>query len=424
MLRWVVVMFLLPVTYVAIQFNYNAGYVQSTESVWKTLFVINMNNFLFQGIAVIWLIVTIVIGGFYLRNEIAKRKICRNNFDDGMSLAQTEFERIKEVVGVKGKVLLLRNDDPRVQSPFVTGMFCRKLIIPYREYTKQELQVILYHELNHIKKSDVFFRYLTVVAVIINSINPLSYLSWSQILLWSEADCDARALDGLEAEGISKSRYYDIIWKLMESGPAGTDLFYYPMLASAQESLYRRMLIMENYRVNMRKVAKSVTFAWVMVFAMLSTVTAHAAGVGLAEAADKNLIETQNVGLQGDFDSGYDWSDEMLIPANDVVDIVYINDGIMTLGQGNINWSVPAGTRYVTSSIYMAKGTVVQIACTALPSTCKYWFGIMAANSDCYVVEGSGSGSHDFTVPSSGWYRIMVENRSIQSINVTGGYSY
>ena len=424
MLRWVVVMFLLPITYVSIQFNYNSGYVQKTESAGKMLFVINTNNFLFQGIAIIWLIITLVIGGYYLVNEIAKRKICRSNFDDGASLAQTEFERIKEAVGVKGKVLLLRNDDPRVQSPFVMGMFCRKVIIPYRDYTKEELDVILYHELNHIKKSDVFFRYLTVIAIIVNSINVISYLLWEQMLLWSEADCDAMALDGLEKEGISKSRYYDIIWKLMESGPTETDLFYYPMLASAQESLYRRMLVMENYRANMRKVAKSVTFAWVMVFAMLSTVTAHAAGVGVSVVADKNLIETQDVAEFGGFGDEANWSEEIFVPANDVVDIVYVNDGIMTFGSGSIDWSVPAGTRYVTSSIYMAKGTVVQMACTASPSTCTYWFGLMAANSDCYVVEGSGSGSHDFTVPSSGWYRIMVENRSIQSINVMGSYQY
>lgn len=210
----------------------------------------------------------------------------------------------------------------------------------------------------------------------------------------------------------------------MESGPTETDLFYYPMLASAQESLYRRMLIMENYRVNMRKVAKSVTFAWVMVFAMLSTVTAHAAGVGVSVAADKNLIETQNVLQFEDFSNENAWSEEMVVPSNDIVDIVYINDGIMTFGSGSIDWSVPAGTRYVTSSIYMPKGTEVQIACTASPSTCKYWFGLMAANSDCYVVEGSGAGAHVFTVPSNGYYRIMVENRSIQSINVSGSYRY
>ena len=425
MLRWVVVMFLLPVTYAAIQSSYKVGYVYDTGSTWNMLFVINMNNFLFQGIAIIWLIITLVIAGYFLNNEIAKRRICRSNFDDGTSLAQMEFERIKEVVGVKGKVLLLRNDDPRVQSPFVEGIFCRKLVIPYKEYTEQELKVILYHELNHIKKSDVFFRYLTVITVIVNSINPLSYLIWSQILLWSEADCDAKALDGLEAEGIGKSRYYDIIWKLMENGPKETDLFYYPMLASAGQTLYRRMLIMENYRVNMKRAAKSVTFAWVMIFAMLSTVTAHAAGIGLAEAANKNLKETQDVAEYGGFnDEESNFSEELFVPADAAADIVYINDGIMTLGQSTFSWSVPAGQRYVTSSIYMTKGLPVQIACTASPSNCTYWFGLMAANSDCHVVEGSGAGSHTFTVPSSGWYRIMVENRSTQSINVAGSYAY
>lgn len=424
MLRWVVVMFLLPITYVTLFMNYKTGYIQNADRASKVLFVLNMNNFLFQGIGIIWFIITLVIGGYYLLNEVAKHRICRNNFDDGESLAQTEFERIKEAVGVKGKVVLLRNDDPRVQSPFVTGIFCRKVIIPYREYTKEELDVILYHELNHIKKSDVFFRYLTVIAIIVNSINVVSYLLWDQMLVWSEADCDAMALDGLEKEGISKSRYYDIIWKLMENGPGETTLFYYPMLVSAQESLYRRMLIMENYRANMRRVAKTVTFAWVMVFAMISTVTAHAAGLGLAEANDKNLKETQDVAGYGNFEDGFDWSEEMFIPANDVVDIVYINDGIMTLGSGSMNWNVPVGTRYVTNAFYFAKGTVIQIACTATPASATYWFGIMNENSDCHIVEGSGSGSHDFTVPSSGYYRVMVENRSSQVIHVMGTYQY
>jgi len=183
MLRWVVVMYLLPITYMTITLNYKTGYIQNMDSVSNMMFVLNMNNFFFQGIAVLWLIATLVIGGYYLKNEIEKRRVCRNNFDDGISLAQTEFERIKEVLGIKGKVVLLRNDDTRVQSPFVAGMFVRKVVIPYRDYSPDELKVILYHELNHIKKSDIFFRYLTVIAIIVNSINPFSYLLWHQILL-------------------------------------------------------------------------------------------------------------------------------------------------------------------------------------------------------------------------------------------------
>jgi len=181
---------------------------------------------------------------------------------------------------------------------------------------------------------------------------------------------------------------------------------------------------MEKYRANMKKMVKSVTFAWVMVFALASSVTAHAAGIGLAEAADKDLIQTQNVEQDGEFMNVTGWSEEFNVETSDVVDIVYVNDGIMTLGQGTIDWNIPAGTRYVTSAIYFAAGSKVQITCTAKPNTCTYWFGIMNENSDCTVVEGAGMGAHEFTVPTTGYYRIMVENRSIQSIRVTGSYAY
>lgn len=424
MLRWVVLMYILPITYVSILLNYKSGYVQHNESTIRMLFVLNTNGLMMPGLAMIWLCATVFIAGFYLKNEIVKRRICRWNFDDGASLAQTEFERIKEVLGVKGNVVLLRNDDPRIQSPFVTGIIKRAVVLPYGEYSEEELKVVLYHELNHIKKSDVLFRYLAVVAIIINSINPIAYLLWEKMLLWSEADCDAHAVDGLEKEGISKDHYYDVIYKLMASGPTATSTFYYPMLMSAEESLNRRMKIMEKYRANMRRVTKSVTFAGVMVFALLSSTVAYAAGVGASELNDARLKETQNVGQFGTFQNEDIWSDEILIPANDVVNIVYVNDGIMTLGSGTIDWDVPVGTRYVTSSIYLTEGTVVSIACTGRPTDCVYWFGLMHANSDCSVVEGSGSGGHDFTISSTGYYRIMVENRSSQTISVMGTYQY
>lgn len=424
MLRWVVMMFILPITYVGIMLNYETGYVQQVETLAKMLFVVDMNSVFLQGMAIIWAIATTLICFYFGKNEYGKYRICKNNFEDGDSLAQTEFERIKAELGIKGSVSLYRNDSPKLRSPFVAGLWKRKVVIPYFEYSKEELDVILYHELNHIKKSDIVFRYLTMVATVINSINPIAYMLWERILLWSEADCDARAIDGLEKEGISKRQYYDVIWSLAEAGPERPTMFYYPMLLSAVDSLYRRMEIMEKYRKNLKKAAKTVTTAWVAAFVLFSSVTAHAAGVGIAKASDEMLKESQIIGQYGDFEEFSGWSDEMLVPASDVVDIVYINDEIMTLGQGTIDWDVPAGTRYVTASLYMTEGTEVQIVCSALPSDCTYWFGLMYASSECAVVEGSGAGAHTFTVPSNGYYRIMVENRSSQEISVTGGYSY
>jgi len=423
MLRWVVITYLVPITYISFVTQYDVGYIKPMEGISKMLFVLNMDNFLFQGLAMLWLAVTIAVSVSFLGKEIGKYRVCRNNFDDGDSLAQIEFERIKEVLGIKGRVKLLRNDDARIVSPFVVGVFNRRVVVPYVEYTKEELDVIFYHELNHIKKHDILFRYLAMLAIVVNGMNPIAYLLWEHMLLWSEADCDAMALDSLEKEGISKGRYYDTIWKMMSSFSENPMFNYSPMLMSASESLKRRISIMEKYRANMKRVAKTVTFAWVMVFALFSSVTAHAAGLGLAKAGDEVLKETQSVEQDGVFEK-VGWSDEMTIPASDTVEIIYINDDVMLLGQGTIDWDVPVGTRCVSGSIYLAKGTVVQIACTAIPSNCTYWFGLMHANSNCTVVEGTGSGAHDFTVSSSGYYRIMVENRSSQAISVTGGYSY
>lgn len=424
MLRWVVVMYLLPITYFGIIYDYETGYVQTSEGISKMLFVVDLNNMFFQGLAMLWLIVTIVIAGKFVWEEIVKRQICKNNFDDGSSLAQNEFERIKDELGIKGRVELLRNDDPRLKSPFVTGLWKRRVVIPYYDYTKEELEVILYHELNHIKKRDIFFRYLTMAAITINSFNLISYLLLERVMLWSEADCDARALESLEKDGITIKKYYDVIFDMLGADPKSPDLFYYPMLMSASESLYRRMDIMTKYRTSGKKIAKSVTVALTLVFAMVSSVTAHAAGIGVAEANDAFLKDNQEVVAYEEFSVTEGWSDEMVVETSEDVEIVYVNDVIMTLAGSTFSWSVPVGTRYVTSSIYFTEGTEVQIACTATPNDCVYWFGLMAASSTCYIVEGTGAGSHVFTVPSSGYYRIMVENRGDEVLNVSGSYQY
>ena len=424
MLRWVVVMYVLPITYLGIAYSYKDGYVQSNEGISKMMFVVDWNNLFCQGIAIIWLLVTIMVSAKFVREAVIKRQICKNNFDDGNSLAQIEFERIKKELGIKGKVELLRNDDWRLKSPFVTGIRKRKVIVPYRKYSETELKVILYHELNHIKKGDTFFRYFTMFATILNSINVISYFLLEKVMLWSEAECDAKVIERLEDEGVTIKMYYDMIFDMVGEDPMSPDLFYYPMMMSASESLYRRMDIMQKYRNSSKKIAKSVTIALTVVFAMLSSVTAHAAGVGVAETSDKYLKEKQELIEFEDFAENTGWSEEMVIEPSDAVEIVYINDGIMTIGQSTFDWDVPVGTRYVTASIYMTKGTEVQIVCSASPSNATYWFGLMHSSSTCYIVEGSGAGSHTFTIPSSGYYHIMVENRSNNVLSVAGAYTY
>ena len=424
MLRWVVIMFLLPITYVAIIVKCNHSYVFEINGGPRKLYVLDTNTTMYQGLILLWVLSAFVVLYIFLKSEISQWIICKTNFDDGDSYTQSEFERIKEALGIKGSVELLCNDSVKVKSPFVCGLWKRKVVLPYMNYSPEQLKVVLYHELNHIKKSDILFRYLTMLAVAVNSINPIVYLLLFLVIEWSERDCDAKAIDGLEKEGIRTKQYYDIIWQLIESDSHMRITVTFPMLHGKRNVMYRRMDFMEKYRKNVKKITKPLTMALVMMFALLSTVTAYAAGLEIAEASDSELKSTQQIAIDEGFEGEDGWSDEMLIEPSDVPNIVYVNDGIMLLSGGTIDWDVPAGTRYVTTSIYMTKGTIVSIACTARPSDLTYWFGLMYASSACNVVEGSGSGAHDFTVPSNGYYRIMVENRSSQTIHVGGYYQY
>jgi len=423
MLKWVVIMYLIPIAYIGFAMHYDIGYVKPMDGLLKMLFVVDANNIQYKMFMMLWVVMTGVMIGFCVKNLIGKWRISKCNFEDGASLAQTEFECIREQLGISKKVILLRNDSPKLCSPFVTGILHHKVVLPYREYSKNELHVILYHELNHIKRKDVIFRYLAMAAVVLNSINPIAFLIWNQMMMWSEAACDASALDYLQYEGIHKKEYYDIIWDMMNSESYELRIFYHPMLSNTAKSLYRRIDIMERYRANTRKATKTLAIAWVMVVAMLSTVTAHAAGVELAELGDGLLQETQTVVAYDASGMGTGWTEELVVGSDDV-EILYMNDVIMTLAGSTFSWEVPVGTRCVTGSIYMTAGTEVSIACTARPSDCTYWFGLMYASSECHVVEGTGTGGYDFTIPSNGYYRIMVENRSSQVMTVSGSYQY
>ena len=422
-------MFLLPVTYLAIIINCHTGYVQYTSGFGKMMFLMNMESEVFRGIALVWFIISMINLCRFSYRTFRTHGICKYNYDDGESLAQTEFERVKDILGMKGKITFLRNDNCAVNSPFVTGIFRRKLVLPFtgEEYDKDELAVILYHELIHFQKHDLVFKFLTIIIVALQCYNPFAYLLLRQVNYWSECDCDYRALQRLESEGIRLKQYYQTIYQLATEDKHHPYSDTFSMLFEKKNSLERRFDYMSINSKKFRTSSKAVMVLLSMVFVLAGTVTSYAAGTKVAEQADGEFKKTQEIAATADFTSTDIWSDEFVVTEADSagVETIYNESEIMLLGGDSFYWTVPVGTRYVTSSIYLSKGTVISIACTARPSDCTYWFGLMKmSDNSATVVEGSGTGGHDFTISSSGFYRVMVENRSSQEITVSGGYNY
>lgn len=228
--------------------------------------------------------------------------------------------------------------------------------------------------------------------------------------------------------GIRRSGYFQIIWTISEAAEKmSRDLCVFSMLFESKEMLERRVDFMKKYGKNLKTTSKIVTALLLLTFITISTRTSYAAGVGMANANDELLKRTQVVEREK-MSVLAEELDEINISAEDnaLVPQIVMNDEIITRGSdgASFDWTIPAGTRYVTPEKFLKKGTKVSIALTVKPSDVTYWFGLMHTSGSSRICENTGAGSHTFTIESTSFYRIMVENRSEDTeIHATGGYS-
>ena len=426
MLRWVVIMFLLPVAYVSILMSRDGSYIWETRDLLeKFVFQINFRADYLQIAVIAWFTVTILNVWNHLKKMRAQYNLCKKSVPvDNLEMTAV-FEELKSKLGIRGNVEFLWNED--VTSPIATGIRKRRVILPYDDFEGERLQVILLHELIHIKKHDLIYKAMTTVIVIIQNFNPPAYILVGLLNLWSEQDCDRKVVQRLASMGIRRSGYFQIIWTISEAAEKmSRDLCVFSMLFESKEMLERRVDFMKKYGKNLKTTSKIVTALLLLTFITISTRTSYAAGVGMANANDELFKKTQvvNINEQKSLSDQSEFS--VTAEENALVPQVVMDDEIITRGSdgASFDWTIPAGTRYVTPEKFFKKGTKVSIALTVTPSDCVYWYGLMHTSGESTVCETTGAKSYTFTIEKTSFYRIMVENRSEDTeMHAVGGYT-
>lgn len=426
MLRWVVIMFLLPVAYVSIFMSRDGSYIWETRNLLeKFVFQINFRADYLQIAVIAWFTVTILNVWNHLKKMRAQYNLCKKSVPvDNLEMTAV-FEELKSQLGIRGNVEFLWNED--VTSPIATGIRKRRVILPYDDFEGERLQVILLHELIYIKKHDLIYKAMTTVIVIIQSFNPPAYILVGLLNLWSEQDCDRKVVQRLASMGIRRSGYFQIIWTISEAAEKmSRDLWVFSMLFESKEMLERRVDFMKKYGKNLKTTSKIVTALLLLTFITISTRTSYAAGVGMANANDELFKKTQEVNFK-EQESLLDQSEfSVTAEENALVPQIVMDDEIITRGSdgASFDWTIPAGTRYVTPEKFFKKGTKITIAVTVVPSDITYWYGLMHTTGESTVCENTGAGNYTFTIEKTSFYRIMVENRSEDTeIHATGGYT-
>ena len=98
------------------------------------------------------------------------------------------LDEAREAVGLRRKVRLWLC--PEVSSPLLRGLIRPEILLPHGEYTDEELDAILRHELIHCRRGDLWWKLLGILASALHFFNPLVWAAKKQQEIEMEQSCD------------------------------------------------------------------------------------------------------------------------------------------------------------------------------------------------------------------------------------------
>ena len=168
---------------------------------------------------------------------------------------------------------------PHKTIPVVWGIFRCRLMLPVaaRQWSDEQLQSVLMHELAHIKRGDILVQLLTQVACALHWFNPLVWFAAWRVDVERERSCDDHVL----ANGIRPSAYAAHLLDVV-SGPSPARWTQACGLAMARKSsLEGRLTAVLGKDLNRRSV--SVTLAGLALFIAVGI----AVPIAMLRAADE-----------------------------------------------------------------------------------------------------------------------------------------
>lgn len=126
---------------------------------------------------------------FRCRREVLKNGVLRKNRE-----FTSQLRSLCRELNIRGDFPVMIYD--KAASPMVLGFFHPILVFPAGEYGETDLFFVLKHELIHLKRHDVFGKFLLVLANAVHWFNPLVYLMQREAVVDMELSCDEQVVRG------------------------------------------------------------------------------------------------------------------------------------------------------------------------------------------------------------------------------------
>lgn len=339
----------------------------------------------------------------------------------------------KEVVDTKEiwrkKLKIRQKIEVKYSYTIATPIICRVLkpviLLPARDYSREELDVIFVHELMHCKHKDILWKQLCAFARIVFWWNPLIQRFVYVVDSWNESYCDYAVTQVLK----DKKQYFTTVCRLGIQ-PFQKGAYLCAALYEDKNQLKTRIYRIKAMQDTNKKAAAQISAVMILLLVSFGSVVLITQGY--------HRIYMSTIMMLGDIqqeiylkEGGAETRDIIMnlkeydhIRWNKKLPVVKMKENIK---KGNYNaffQKLKSQNRMESNWIYLKKGEIVSFNLqdmqdeTLNKRDTDFISGIMDVNGRERYVMASSQILHDFEIQKEGRYKFFIENRYKSKIKI------
>ena len=302
----------------------------------------------------------------------------------------------------------------RVEIPCVTGLSKAKVILPMEDFEPESLQVVLTHELAHFKQKDLLLKRISLVVLILHFFNPLAWLLFEKIQVWSEYACDYRSYP--HCGGIK--HYFEVLMQVA-SGDKGRESFSSQLYEDRHELVERIRKLSKVSRIK-KRTKLSVVLVMCVAF-MASSLSVCAATVETAKAYE-HLYRASEVSASVGVEENTNYVLYTESGETPGITLIEKENNAITRAVYNFEWDVPARSRVSAAYFRLSKGQYVSVNASIIPADVQVRVGLENDNGTRRYINVTNIGSYTFPIEETGNYRVYIQNDSYTDVEAEGSY--
>lgn len=227
------------------------------------------------------------------------------------------YEKICKEIKVRKNIPIMKCKE--IKSPMVMGLWNMVLLLPDKKFSGQHLEMILRHELIHIKRNDILYKSIILLARAVHWFNPLVHFMAIRANKDVELSCDAAVVESQSMD--YRKIYSEAILAAVYKGEVSKAVFS-TYFGGGKEMFIKRF----NNLFDSRKKKKGFTIM-VAVILLLATlgVCVSCTQDTSSKTNDMIIYENENLGFSIGFPKG--WEDRYILEE--------IDNGITVISKRN-----------------------------------------------------------------------------------------